>query len=94
MRLPWGLETARGAGGSTNWSAVGRRGVSPGGSRPFCGAAPATRYRAKPPNRSPRGSDASLGRVGDAKSRWGSCSVYGAIRYNWRLILAPPAVRR
>ena len=28
--------------------------------------------------------------VGDASSRWGSCSASGAIRYNWRLILAPP----
>lgn len=32
--------------------------------------------------------------VGDAASRWGSCSASGSIRYNWRLILAPPAVRR
>ena len=31
--------------------------------------------------------------VGDASTRWGSCSSSGAIRYNWRLILAPPAVR-
>lgn len=30
--------------------------------------------------------------VGDATSRWGSCSASGAIRYNWRLILAPPHV--
>ena len=28
--------------------------------------------------------------VGDASSRWGSCSASGSIRYNWRLILAPP----
>jgi predicted metal-dependent hydrolase len=28
--------------------------------------------------------------VGDATSRWGSCSTGGSIRYNWRLILAPP----
>ena len=28
--------------------------------------------------------------VGDASSRWGSCSASGAIRYNWRLILGPP----
>jgi predicted metal-dependent hydrolase len=28
--------------------------------------------------------------IGDASSRWGSCSASGAIRYNWRLILAPP----
>ncbi len=32
--------------------------------------------------------------VGDADTRWGSCSASGAIRYNWRLILAPPEVRR
>jgi predicted metal-dependent hydrolase len=31
--------------------------------------------------------------VGDAGTRWGSCSVSGAIRYSWRLILAPPHVR-
>ncbi len=32
--------------------------------------------------------------VGDASSRWGSCSASGAIRYNWRLVLAPPHVLR
>lgn len=32
-------------------------------------------------------------RVGDPRSRWGSCSSDGAIRYSWRLILAPPHVR-
>ena len=32
--------------------------------------------------------------VGDAVSRWGSCSASGAIRYNWRIILAPPHLLR
>ena len=32
--------------------------------------------------------------VGDADTRWGSCSSSGRIRYSWRLILAPPAARR
>jgi predicted metal-dependent hydrolase len=32
--------------------------------------------------------------IGDAGSRWGSCSASGSIRYNWRLLLAPPEVRR
>ena len=31
--------------------------------------------------------------IGDPRSRWGSCSAHGDIRYSWRLILAPPAVR-
>ena len=31
--------------------------------------------------------------VGDPLSRWGSCSSSGAIRYSWRLILAPDFVR-
>jgi len=31
--------------------------------------------------------------IGDPKTRWGSCSATGAIRYSWRLILAPPTVR-
>jgi predicted metal-dependent hydrolase len=30
--------------------------------------------------------------VGDPTSRWGSCSSSGAIRYSWRLILAPDFV--
>jgi predicted metal-dependent hydrolase len=32
--------------------------------------------------------------VGDPVSRWGSCSSSGAIRYSWRLVLAPAFVRR
>jgi hypothetical protein len=32
--------------------------------------------------------------VADPRSRWGSCSSSGAIRYSWRLILAPDFVRR
>ena len=30
--------------------------------------------------------------VGDPRGRWGSCSSSGAIRYSWRLILAPADV--
>jgi len=32
--------------------------------------------------------------VGDAGTRWGSCSSEGKIRLSWRLIMAPPEVRR
>ncbi len=32
--------------------------------------------------------------VGDPRGRWGSCASSGAIRYSWRLILAPDHVRR
>ncbi|WP_213979646.1 SprT family zinc-dependent metalloprotease [Sphingomonas sp. dw_22] len=32
--------------------------------------------------------------IGDPTGRWGSCASSGAIRYSWRLILAPAFVRR
>jgi predicted metal-dependent hydrolase len=32
--------------------------------------------------------------IGDPRGRWGSCASSGAIRYSWRLILAPDYVRR
>jgi predicted metal-dependent hydrolase len=32
--------------------------------------------------------------VGDPRRRWGSCAWSGAIRYSWRLVLAPGWVRR
>jgi predicted metal-dependent hydrolase len=32
--------------------------------------------------------------IGDAATRWGSCSSQGRIRLSWRLILATPEVRR
>jgi predicted metal-dependent hydrolase len=32
--------------------------------------------------------------VGDPVSRWGSCASSGAIRYSWRLVMAPDFVRR
>ena len=32
--------------------------------------------------------------IGDAATRWGSCSSQGRIRMSWRLILASPEVRR
>ena len=31
-------------------------------------------------------------RLGDATSRWGSCSTSGALAFSWRLVLAPPDV--
>ncbi len=30
--------------------------------------------------------------IGDMRSRWGSCSARGTLKFNWRLILAPDAV--
>lgn len=40
------------------------------------------------------GVPASSVSVGDAGTRWGSCSSQRKIRLSWRLILAPPTVRR
>jgi predicted metal-dependent hydrolase len=31
-------------------------------------------------------------RIGDAASRWGSCSTRGGLAFSWRLVLAPPEV--
>lgn len=31
-------------------------------------------------------------RIGDPRSRWGSCSSRGDLFFSWRLVLAPPAV--
>ncbi len=38
------------------------------------------------------GATVSALRIGDAKSRWGSCSQRGVLSFSWRLILAPPFV--
>ncbi|HYX45990.1 MAG TPA: YgjP-like metallopeptidase domain-containing protein [Sphingomicrobium sp.] len=40
------------------------------------------------------GATPALVTIGDAATRWGSCSASGRIRMSWRLILAPPEVRR
>jgi predicted metal-dependent hydrolase len=32
--------------------------------------------------------------IGDPRARWGSCAASGAIRYSWRLAMAPAFVRR
>ena len=40
------------------------------------------------------GVTASRVAIGDARGRWGSCASSGAIRYSWRLVLAPSFVRR
>ena len=40
------------------------------------------------------GVDVTRVAIGDPRGRWGSCASSGAIRYSWRLILAPSFVRR
>lgn len=40
------------------------------------------------------GVDVARVAIGDARGRWGSCASSGAIRYSWRLVLAPSWVRR
>ena len=40
------------------------------------------------------GVDVTKVAIGDPRGRWGSCASSGAIRYSWRLILAPSFVRR
>ena len=40
------------------------------------------------------GASPSAVSIGDASTRWGSCSSQGRIRMSWRLIMAPPEVRR
>lgn len=32
--------------------------------------------------------------IGDMRTRWGSCSSRGTLRFNWRIMLAPPPVVR
>ena len=38
------------------------------------------------------GAEINALRIGDAKSRWGSCTRRGVLSFSWRLILAPPFV--
>jgi predicted metal-dependent hydrolase len=38
------------------------------------------------------GKSATAVRIGDPRSRWGSCSRSGTLTFSWRLILAPPHV--
>jgi len=40
------------------------------------------------------GTDLARLAVGDARRRWGSCSGRKSIRLSWRLVMAPPHVRR
>src|SRR5690606_31454943 len=40
------------------------------------------------------GRDAPKLALSNARRRWGSCAANGAIRINWRLIMAPDCVRR
>lgn len=31
-------------------------------------------------------------KIGDSRGRWGSCNSHGAICFNWRVIMLPPAI--
>ena len=59
-----------------------------GRTRSTCSSRETREYRAK------AGVKVARIGIGDPVSRWGSCSGSGAIRYSWRLILAPEFVRR
>jgi predicted metal-dependent hydrolase len=38
------------------------------------------------------GVDYASVRIANQRTRWGSCSTTGAMSFNWRLLLAPPAI--
>jgi predicted metal-dependent hydrolase len=38
------------------------------------------------------GVDYTSVRIANQRTRWGSCSTNGSMSFNWRLLLAPPAI--